>query len=342
MLRCSVVGATSFTGNELIRILARHPHVKVGTLTTRSEERIRARDVVPTLGKANDLVIEKFDFRKVLRNSDVVFITLPHTLAMNIAGDFYKHDKIVIDLSADFRLRHAKIYEQWYGERHEQKKLLKFAVYGLPEIYREQIKHANLIANPGCYPTGAVLGLYPLLKNDLIQRDSIIIDSKSGASGAGRKLSMGTQFCEVDENFAAYKVNRHQHAPEMEPTLSEIAAEKINITFVPHLLPVNRGILSTIYVKRKSGVKKDKLAKAFQAFADAEPFVRFLGVDRFPALKNVQFTNFCDIGVSVDDKSNQVIVITAIDNLLKGASGQAIQNMNIRLGFAEEAGLLSL
>src|SRR3989338_7076446 len=302
MLRCSVVGATSFTGNELIRILARHPHAKVGTLTTRSEERIRARDVVPTLGKANDLVIEKFDFRKVLRNSDVVFITLPHTLAMNIAGDFYKHDKIVIDLSADFRLRHAKIYEQWYGERHEQKKLLKFAVYGLPEIYREQIKHANLIANPGCYPTGAILGLYPLLKNGFVKLDSIVIDSKSGTSGAGKKLSQATHFSEVNENFSAYKVNRHQHMPEMEQTLSEVASEKVNVTFVPHLLQVHRGILSTIYVRRKAGVKKDKLVKAFEAFANQEPFVRFLGVGRYPSLKQVQLTNFCDVGLAVDDK----------------------------------------
>ena len=340
MLTCSVIGATSFTGNELIRILARHPHVKIGSLTSRSDERILAREMVPTLGKASDLVIEKFDFRKIVRSSDVIFITLPHTLAMKIAGDFYQHDKIVIDLSADFRLHRADIYEQWYGEKHEKKKLLQFAVYGLPEIYREQIKQANLIANPGCYPTGATLGLYPLLKNDLIQRNSIIIDSKSGVSGAGKKLSMGTQFCEVHENFGAYKVNCHQHTPEIEQTLSEVAMEKIKVTFVPHLLPVNRGILSTIYVKRKPGAKKDKLVKAFKAFAHSEPFVRFLGVDRFPTLRNVQLTNFCDIGISIDDKSDQVIVITAIDNLLKGASGQAVQNMNIRLGFAEEAGLI--
>lgn len=341
MIACSVVGATSFTGNELIRILARHPHVKIGSLTTRSEERIYARDMVPALGKTNDLVIEKYNFQKVVKNSDVIFITLPHTLAMKIAGEFYDEDKIVIDLSADYRLKRADVYQDWYQEKHQRKDLLKEAVYGLPEVNRELIKKSNLIANPGCYPTGSLLALYPLLQNDLIKRDSIVIDAKSGVSGAGKKLSMATQFCEVDENFGAYKVGRHQHTPEIEQLLSEVAQAKIEVTFVPHLLPVNRGILSTIYVKRKPGIKKDKLAKAYQNFADAEPFIRFLGADLFPSLRQVQWTNFCDIGIAIDDRSDQVIVISAIDNLMKGASGQAVQNMNIRLGFPEEAGLIS-
>lgn len=340
MITCSVVGATSFTGSELIRILSHHPHVKVGSLTTRSDEKIYARDLVPALGKANDLVVEKYNFQKVARNSDVVFITLPHTLAMKTAGEFFDEDKIVIDLSADFRLKRAELYQEWYQEKHQRKDLLKYAVYGLPEVNRELIRKANLIANPGCYPTGSILALYPLIKNDFIKRDSIVIDAKSGVSGAGKKLSMATQFSEVDENFGAYKVGRHQHMPEIEQLLSEVARAKIEVTFVPHLLPVNRGILSTIYVKRKSGVKKDKLAKAYQDFADSEPFVRFLGTGSFPTLKNVQMTNFCDIGIGMDERSDQVIIISAIDNLVKGASGQAVQNMNIRLGFPEEAGLI--
>lgn len=340
MITCSIVGATSFTGNELIRILAHHPHVKIGSLTTRSDEKIYARDIIPALGKTNDLVIEKYNFQKVARNSDVVFMTLPHTLAMKIAGEFYDEDKIVIDLSADYRLKRADVYQEWYQEKHHRKDLLKRAVYGLPEVNRDLIKSANLIANPGCYPTGSLLALFPLIKGDLIKRDSIVIDAKSGVSGAGKKLSMATQFSEVDENFGAYKVGRHQHMPEIEQLLSEVAMSKIEVTFVPHLLPVNRGILSTIYVRRKPGIKKDKLAKAYQHFADSEPFVRFLGVGRFPTLKNVQYTNFCDIGMAIDDRSDQVIIITAIDNLIKGASGQAVQNMNIRMGFAEEAGLI--
>ena len=340
MIACSIVGATSFTGNELIRILSRHPHVKIGSLTTRSDEKIFARDIVPSLGKTNDLLIEKYNFQKIIRTSDVVFIALPHTLAMKVAGEFYDQDKIVIDLSADYRLKRADLYQEWYQEKHLRKDLLKQAVYGLPEVNRHLIKTADLIANPGCYPTGSLLALYPLIREDLIKRDSIVIDAKSGVSGAGRKLSMATQFSEVDENFGAYKVGRHQHMPEIEQLLSEVAQSKFEVTFVPHLLPVNRGILSTIYVKRKPGVKRDKLAKAFQSFADSEPFVRFLGVGRFPTLKNVQLTNFCEIGIAIDDRSDQVIIISAIDNLIKGASGQAVQNMNIRMGFAEEAGLM--
>ncbi len=341
MITCSVIGATSFTGNELIRILSHHPHVKIGSLTTRSEEKIYARDIVPALGKTNDLVIEKYNFHRVVKSSDVVFMTLPHTLAMKVAGEFYDEDKIVIDLSADFRLKRADVYQNWYQEKHQRKDLLKHAVYGLPEVNRDLIKRSNLIANPGCYPTGSLLALYPLVKEDLIKRDSIVIDAKSGVSGAGKKLSMATQFCEVDENFGAYKVGRHQHTPEIEQLLSEVAQSKIEVTFVPHLLPVNRGILSTIYVKRKPGIKKDKLVRAYQSFADSEPFIRFLGVGQFPTLRSVQFTNFCDIGIALDDRSDQVIIISAIDNLIKGASGQAVQNMNVRLGFPEEAGLIS-
>lgn len=340
MVTCSIIGATSFTGGELIRILARHPYVQIGHLTSRSEDGMNVRDLVPGLGKANHLKIEKFNFKKVARSSDVVFLTLPHTQAMKVAGDFYDAGKVVIDLSSDFRLKQVRDYEQWYRERHQRKDLVKKAVYGLPEVYRDQIRHTNLIANPGCYPTGAVLGIYPLLREKLIELDSIVIDSKSGVSGAGRKLSPTTQFCEVDENFSAYKVNRHQHAPEIEQVLSEAAHVHIRITFVPHLLPVNRGILSTIYMSRKSKVKKERLVNAVQAFAEAQPFVRFLGHDRFPTLRDVQYTNFCDIGISVDVTSERVIVISAIDNLLKGASGQAVQNMNIRLGFPEEVGLV--
>lgn len=342
MITCSVIGATSFTGNELIRILVNHPHIKVGLLTTRSDEQIFARDLVPSLGKTNDLVIEKYNFQKVVRHSDVVFITLPHTLAMKTAGEFYDKDKIVIDLSADYRLKRADLYQDWYHEKHLRRDLLKKAVYGLPEVNREQIKKANLIANPGCYPTGSLLALYPLIKEGLIQLDSIVIDAKSGVSGAGKKLSMATQFCEVDENFGAYKVGKHQHMPEIEQLLSETAESPVEITFVPHLLPVNRGILSTIYVKRKAGVKKDKLVKACQQFSDKEPFIKFLGVDRFPNLRNVQLTNFCEVGITFDERSDRVIVISAIDNLVKGASGQAVQNMNIRLGFSEEAGLINV
>ena len=341
MQTCSIIGATSFTGCELIRILSRHPYVKIGFLTTRSEEPIDARRLVPTLGKTSQLKIETYHFKKVAQASDVVFLTLPHTTAMNVASDFFRLGKLVIDLSADFRFSRADVYETWYGEKHTCKRLLKDAVYGLPELNREKIRTSNLIANPGCYPTGAILGLYPLLESNLIERDSIVIDAKSGVSGAGRKLSVVTQFSELAENFSAYKVNRHQHAPEIEQALSAIAGSSVTVTFVPHLLPVNRGILSTIYVKRKSSARRSQVLKAFEAFAKREPFVTFLGEGSFPDLRQVQFTNQCLIGVTVDRQSDRVIIITAIDNLLKGASGQAVQNMNIRMGFPETAGLSS-
>ncbi|OGW80986.1 MAG: N-acetyl-gamma-glutamyl-phosphate reductase [Omnitrophica bacterium RIFCSPLOWO2_12_FULL_44_17] len=340
MISCSIIGATSYTGNELIRLLAKHPNVKFGCLTTRSEDPVLAAEMVPSLGKNDTLWIEKFDEKKVLKVSDVIFLTLPHTAAMEYGAKFFKAGKVVIDLSADFRFQEPKVYEEWYRVKHSATALLKKAVYGLPEIYREQIKKANLIANPGCYPTGPSIALYPLLKGSLIQAESIVIDAKSGVSGAGKKLSQVTQYCEVDENFSAYKVNCHQHQPEIEQTLSAIAGKKIKITFVPHLLPLQRGILCTIYLKRKRNASKQKIVETFEKFAGKQPFVRFLGHGKFPGLHQVQYTNFCDIGIAVDENSDGVIVITAIDNLLKGASSQAIQNMNIRMGFAETAGLL--
>ncbi len=339
MITCSIVGATSYTAAELIRLLARHPHVKVGSLTSRSEEKILIHDLVPALPKDSDLQIEKLDLKKISQISDVVFLTLPHMCAMEVAGALLKAEKVVIDLSADFRLKDAGLYERWYARKHDHPELLAQAVYGLPEYYREQIRNACLIANPGCYPTGAILGISPLLKAGLIEPDSVIVDAKSGVSGAGRKLVPTTQYCEANENFSAYKVNAHQHMPEIEQILSDIAREKIGMTFVPHLLPVNRGILSTIYLKLKKGVGANRVAETFEAFSAREPFVRFLGAGKFPCLKNVQHTNFCDIGVKTDEGSNQVIVITAIDNLMKGASSQAIQNMNIRFGFDERTAI---
>ncbi len=340
MIRCSVVGATGYTGAELIRILARHPHVKIEHLTTRSDETIKASSIVPTLGKFDDYVIEKRSLKDVARDSDVVFLALPHTSAMDTARDLLKQKKIVIDLSADFRIKNTKVYEHWYGKRHTQSALLKQSVYGLPEIYRFKIKETDLIANPGCYPTSVILGLYPLLREKLIDSDSIISDSKSGVSGAGKKFTLATHFSEANENFNAYKVNRHQHMPEIEQVLKDVAHSDVHMTFVPHLLPITRGILSTIYAKKKAGVKASEIIHVFKKYYDSEPFVRFRGEEVFPSLRDVQHTNFCDLGVSVDSKTGQVIIITAIDNLLKGASGQAIQNMNIRLGFEETSGLL--
>ncbi len=338
MVNCAIVGATGYTGIELIKILVRHPHVCLTALTTRQKEALSTRRLVPTLPKNLDFEIRPYSFREINQKADCVFLCLPHTEAMETVKKFRKAGKVVIDLSADFRLKGLRDYEHWYGIKHKSPGLLKEAVYGLSEIYRPQISKADLIANPGCYPTGAILGLWPLLKNKLIETDSIVIDAKSGVSGAGKKLNPATQFCEVDENFYAYKVNRHQHTPEILQVLQEASHSKVILTFVPHLLPLQRGILSTMYLKPRKKVTAEAIQKVFTRAYEKEPFVRMKPQGSFPSLKEVQMTNFCDIGFGLSSETDRLIVISAIDNLMKGASGQAVQNMNIRFGFQEEEG----
>ncbi len=339
MINVAVVGATGYTGIELIKILLRHPHVRIAALTTRQKEFIPVSKLIPNLPPDVNLRIETYSFSDVKKKADLVFLCLPHTEAMETAGEFRKAGKIVIDLSADFRLREAAVYEKWYDKKHTNKLLLKEAVYGLPEWFREEIKQADLIANPGCYPTSAILAIAPLLHEKLAEFDSIAIDSKSGVSGAGKKLTSATQFAELDGNFYAYKVGRHQHTPEIEQALSDVSDKKIHVTFVPHLLPLDRGILTTVYLKRKKGVTGEKVREAFEKWYGSEPFIRLKEDGAYPALKDVQRTNYCDIGFFAESGSDRLIVISAIDNLLKGASGQAVQNMNIRAGFGEDEGL---
>ena len=339
MLNCTIVGATGYTGVELVKILLRHPCVRVSGLTTRQKEKIPLTQLIPELPPEVDLEVRPFSFSEIRRTADVVFLCLPPTEAMPLASKFLEAGKIVIDLSADFRLRDWREYGKWYGVKHTNRRALGEAVYGLPELYREKIKRSNLIANPGCYPTGIILGIAPLLHAGLVDTASIVVDAKSGVSGAGKKFNPATQFCEVDENFYAYKVGRHQHIPEIEQALSEAAGVKIHVTFVPHLLPLQRGILTTVYLKRKRGIDREAIREAFKNLYGEEPFVRLKPEGSFPALKDVQRTNYCDIGFWADPDSDRVIVITAIDNLLKGAAGQAVQNLNVRSGFPEDQGL---
>jgi len=338
MIRCSIVGATGYTGIELARILLNHPRVQISSLTSRQEEPPELFKLLPELPKNSPLAITKFDFKKVVNESDVIFCCLPHTESAELVGDLDRYDKIVIDLSADFRLKNAKLYKAWYGVKHPRESLLKKAVYGLPEIYRDEIVNASLIANPGCYPTATLLALYPLLAGKLIRTEGIVVDAKSGVSGAGKKAKLETFVGEVNENFKAYKVNKHQHMPEIQMVLDDVAGSKAGLTFVPHLLPLERGILATVYATKKKGVKAKAVREAYLKKYGNEPFVRIRKEGEFPSLHEVQHTNFCDIGLWAEDRSDRVIVISAIDNLVKGASGQAVQNMNIRLGLPEQSG----
>jgi N-acetyl-gamma-glutamyl-phosphate reductase len=309
-------------------------------LTTRQEQPNALREVLPSVSKVVTLQITPYSFDQVNKKADVVFLCLPHTEAMTAAEQLLGAGKVVIDLSADFRLKDKKIYEKWYGVNHVAPQYLSKAVYGLCEVNREKIKRADLIANPGCYPTGPSLALIPLLKKKLIDLKSIIINAASGVSGAGKKLATTTHFCEASENYSAYKVNRHQHTPEIEQTLSAAAGKPVKITFVPHLLPLNRGILATIYAQTTARATESRIREALESAYKRAPFVRIKPAGQFPSLKDVQYTNFCDVGVSVQEETGRVVIITAIDNLIKGAAGQAVQNMNLRFGFPEEAGLV--
>jgi N-acetyl-gamma-glutamyl-phosphate reductase len=275
---------------------------------------------------------------KVASLSDVVFLALPHGVAMEAVPLFLKAGSKVVDLSADFRLRDVKLYEQWYKE-HSAPDLIKKAVYGLPELYRDNIKTAELVANPGCYPTGVILGLAPVLKEGWIDLNSIIVDSKSGVSGAGREPRIELLFCEISEGLKAYKISRHRHMPEMEQELGQLAGRDVKVSFVPHLIPINRGILNTIYAGFKKRVSTSDLIDLYKEFYRGEEFVRIYKVGTFPTVSSVRGSNYCDIGLTLDDRTERIIIVSAIDNLVKGAAGQAIQNMNLMCGLSENTGL---
>jgi N-acetyl-gamma-glutamyl-phosphate reductase len=340
MVNVGIIGATGYAGEELIDILLRHPGVKIRNISAKIEKAQNISDIFPRFKGRIDLICKTPDIKEITDTSDLVFLALPHTVSMEIVSKLLPAGKKVIDLSADYRLRDIKIYKKFYNVIHKDKKHLAEAVYGLPEIYRTKIKNARLIANPGCYPTVSILALAPAVAFNLIETDQIIIDAKSGVTGAGRKIAESFLFSEINEDFKAYKVNMHQHSPEINQELSKLANKKVNITFVPHLLPLSRGILATIYVKKKRGLKQGKqdLLNLYKKFYKKEPFVRIEGEGSFSRIKDVVNTNFCDIGIK--ESANGAIIIAAIDNLLKGAAGQAVQNMNIMYNFPEYTALL--
>jgi N-acetyl-gamma-glutamyl-phosphate reductase len=338
MIKVGIYGASGYTGQELLRILLRHPEVHVTAVTSRRYAGTSVSDVYPVFSELTDLSFIDASPGEVALQADFIFLALPHGISMNVAGEFLNAGKKVVDLSADFRLRDVRTYEQWYNT-HTAQYLLKEAVYGLPELYGSIVSSARFVANPGCYPTSAILGLAPLMKEEWIDDASIIVDSKSGVSGAGREPQVGSLFCEVDEGFKAYKVGQHRHTPEMEQELGCIGGHDIRISFTPHLLPISRGILSTMYATLKRDVTALDVNERYRSFYKGKPFVRICKPGTFPNISAVRGSNYCDIGLTVDKRTNRVVIVSVIDNLIKGASGQAVQNMNIMCGFNEITGL---
>ncbi len=341
MIKAAVVGATGYAGAELVRILAGHPDVDLEMITSRQYAGERFDAIYPALAGQVGLRCETYDVKKVCAAVDVVFLALPHKLPMAFVPELIDQGKKVVDLSADFRFQDAAAYEAAY-QPHSARELLKKSVYGLCEVYTDRIKTADLIGNPGCYPTSVLLPLIPLLKAGWLNPDALIADSKSGVSGAGRSLSLTTHFCEVHDSFKAYKVAEHRHAPEMNAILGDVVDAPVHITFVPHLVPMSRGMQTTIYADLMEKVTADDIRSCLTAFYRERPFVRICPDDRPPDTAHVKGTNYCDIGFKLDLAANRLVLLSAIDNLVKGAAGQAVQNMNLMTGFDETAGLMAV
>ncbi|UWG97981.1 N-acetyl-gamma-glutamyl-phosphate reductase [Dehalobacter sp. DCM] len=335
MITIGILGVTGYTGQELLRLLNNHPEVKVTYLGSSSSAGKRISDICPHFQDSVDTVLETEDVPDV----DVVFMALPHGIASARARELLQRGIKIIDLGADFRLKDVATYESWYRVAHADPTLLKEAVYGLPELYREQITGKTLIANPGCYPTASQLALVPLLRAGLIEMNGIIIDAKSGVSGAGRGIVQNLHYSEVNENFKAYGVGVHRHTPEIEQQLSDAVNSPVVINFTPHLVPMTRGILTTIYAAITSGVSEEDLKNCWHLMYDNEPFIHVMPEGEWPQTKYAYGSNHAYLQLRYDPRTNRVVLVSAIDNLVKGASGQAIQNMNILFGLPETTGL---
>ncbi|MBW2060581.1 MAG: N-acetyl-gamma-glutamyl-phosphate reductase [Deltaproteobacteria bacterium] len=345
MVKVALVGASGYTGLELLRLLAVHPEAEIVAVTSRKLTGQRVSDVFPSLagrlGGLDNLIFEPPEAQALKARADFFFTAVPHRTAMEIVPSLLQGGGKVVDLSADFRFKDASVYEEWY-ERHLAPELLSESVYGLPELHRDRIRTARLVGNPGCYPTGVILALAPLLKNGLIEAEGIIADSKSGVSGAGRGLNMTTQYCEIDDGLMAYKVTGHRHTPEIEQELGLLAGRPLIVSFTPHLVPLSRGILSTVYAALTKDQTDEELSAVITEYYRDEIFVRVRKAGDLPHTLDVRGTNFCDLSAFVDQRTGRVKVVSVIDNLTRGASGQAVCNMNLMLGLAEETGLLEL
>lgn len=336
-VRVSIIGASGYGGGELARLLLGHPEVELAHLTAESNAGEAMADLYPNLRGFTSAITEIADVEHFATDSDVVFLALPNGRAMQLAPAIAPHARIV-DLGADFRFKDSQVYEQWYQSPHTSPDLLADAAYGLTEFRRADVRRARIVGNPGCYPTAALLAILPLLQSGKVRTDGVIIDAKSGVSGAGRGLSLGTHFSEVNENVKPYNVPGHRHTPEIEQEITSLLGRSTAVTFTPHLIPMTRGILVTAYLALAGTMTTEEGTQILQEAYAGEPFVRVL-TDSLPQTKATSGSNFCDVAVRVDARSKTVIAMAALDNLVKGASGQAIQNMNIMLGLPEDLGL---
>jgi len=336
MVNVAIVGASGYAARELFQILLRHPEARITLATSRQEEAPRVEELHPALAGRIDLRCEPFDARRVAEAAEFAFLGLPHGASMAIVPELRRRGVTVIDLSADYRLKDRAVYEDWYERSHDDPEGLGDAVYGLPELFADAIPKAGLIANPGCYTSTSILALAPLIQKHMIDPTSIIIDAKSGVSGAGRSPKLTTHYPECNESLSAYGVGRHRHVPEIEQVLSDISDSKVEVLFTPHLVPMDRGILTTIYAQPARSVTEHDLLDLYRDFYAEAPFVRI--VSRLPATKDSAYTNFCDISLRV--VRGRVLIIACLDNLIKGAAGVAVQNFNLMTGRPETTGLL--
>lgn len=339
MIKVGIIGATGYAGEELVRILSGHPEVEISEIVSKSYAGQKISDLYPTLRGVVDGECGDVDVDRIASNCDVVFTALPHGASANLISQLAKKGAKIIDLSADFRYKDTEVYTQWYGVDHCDKELLGKSVYGLCELYRDELKKTDIIGNPGCYTTTSILGAAPLVAKHLIDTKTIIIDAKSGVTGAGRKEKLDLSFCECTETMKAYGVATHRHTSEIEQELSILAGESITLNFTPHLIPMKRGILATIYANLTVDIDTEELVKIYKEFYDGEYFIRVYDAGSLPETHHVAGSNFVDIGCVVDKRTKRAIIVSCLDNLFKGAAGQAVQNMNIMFGFDEKLGI---
>ena len=341
MVNVGIIGATGYVGIEITRLLQNHPMTRITSVVSHSFAGQKISDIYPNLKNIIDMECSELNIDAIAEDADIFITALPHGVSSEVIPKLIAKGKRIIDHSGDFRYKSVEVYEKWYNTKHEMPHLLDLAVYGLPELYREQIKNAQLVSNPGCYPTCSILGIAPLLANKLIETKNIIIDAASGVSGAGRSTELPLQFCECNENFKAYKVATHRHTSEIEQEYSLLAGEEILVSFTPHLVPMKRGMLCTIYANLKDTKTTGELVDLYKEHYKNEFFVRIMDAGKIPETKYSTGSNFIDIGLVVDPRLNRVVVLSSLDNLGKGAAAQAIQDLNLMCGFPEDTGLKS-